>query len=75
MAWLVTDIWLGDPAAPPVETAADHRRAVHVAIVAGLVATALAAAVLVVLDGSAPGRPWYTPAVLGAHEGHNGEVR
>jgi adenosylcobinamide-phosphate synthase len=43
---LVTDIWLGDPNDPPVSTRADMQRAIAVNVIAGMMATALAVAVL-----------------------------
>jgi adenosylcobinamide-phosphate synthase len=44
---LVTDVWIGDPADPPLATADDLERAVRLVTVTGLTAAALAAAGLV----------------------------
>jgi adenosylcobinamide-phosphate synthase len=41
---LVTDVWIGDPADRPLESAADFARAMHLALLAGLVSAAVAAA-------------------------------
>ncbi len=43
---LVTDVWLGDPAFPPTETAADYRRATALVVGCGVLASAMAIAVL-----------------------------
>jgi adenosylcobinamide-phosphate synthase len=43
----VTDVWIGDPADPPLATAADVRRSQRLAVVGGLVVTGGAMAVLV----------------------------
>jgi len=43
---LVTDVWLGDPASPPAETAADYRRATALVVGCGVLASAMAIAVL-----------------------------
>jgi adenosylcobinamide-phosphate synthase len=43
---LVTDLWLGDPACPPTESAADHDRARTLVLTCGLSASALAVFVL-----------------------------
>lgn len=43
---LVTDLWIGDPMDPPLETARDVRRAIVLAIASGLLATGLGGAVL-----------------------------
>ena len=42
----VTDVWLGDPADPPLETAGDYRRASAFVAVVGLMAALLAWMVL-----------------------------
>ena len=42
----VTDIWIGDPSDPPLETTEDVRRALALAVASGLFVTALGSAVL-----------------------------
>ncbi|MEO8256272.1 MAG: adenosylcobinamide-phosphate synthase CbiB [Acidobacteriota bacterium] len=44
---LVTDVWLGDPADPPLETAGDYRRASVFILVTGLAAAAAGWVVLI----------------------------
>jgi adenosylcobinamide-phosphate synthase len=48
---MVTDVWIGDPSDPPLETAADVRRAQVLAVVGGLVATAAALILLAAVRG------------------------
>jgi adenosylcobinamide-phosphate synthase len=43
---LVTDLWIGDPSDPPLETAADMRRAIALVVASGLVVAALGSALL-----------------------------
>jgi adenosylcobinamide-phosphate synthase len=43
---LVTDIWLGDPSCPPVETAGDYQRAQALIVACGIATAALAVGVL-----------------------------
>jgi adenosylcobinamide-phosphate synthase len=45
----VTDRWIGDPADPPVETAADFRRGATLVAAAGAIAAALACAALAIV--------------------------
>jgi adenosylcobinamide-phosphate synthase len=42
----VTDLWIGDPSDPPLETAGDTTRAVVLVVLTGLVVAAAASAVL-----------------------------
>jgi len=42
----VTDLWIGDPSDPPLETAGDLRRGLVLAVVTGLVAAAVGSAAL-----------------------------
>ena len=50
---LVTDVWIGDPADPPLETAADVGRAVLLAVASGLAAALAALALGAALAGAA----------------------
>jgi adenosylcobinamide-phosphate synthase len=43
---LVTDLWIGEASDPPLETAGDVTRAVVLAVLSGLVATAVGSAFL-----------------------------
>jgi adenosylcobinamide-phosphate synthase len=45
---LVTEVWLGDPACPPTDSAADYRRARTLIVACGVVTAALAVAILIV---------------------------
>jgi adenosylcobinamide-phosphate synthase len=46
---LVTERWLGDPLAPPAESAADYTRSVRLVLVCGLVVAGLACSLLILL--------------------------
>jgi adenosylcobinamide-phosphate synthase len=50
---LVTDVWLGDPWDPPLETAADVRRAIMLAVLSGLIVAAAGVGALQTADRAA----------------------